>query len=63
MGRLKLHRLLQALLNTDETFAQLLKEMVLAVLSYHDTAGDEPEKLYHAFVLGLLTHGSLCHSF
>jgi hypothetical protein len=57
MGRLKLHRLLQALLNTDfETFTQLLKEMVLAVLSYHDTAGDEPEKLYHAFVLGLLTH-------
>jgi hypothetical protein len=57
IGSLKLHRLLQALLNTDfETFAQLLKEMVLTVLSYHDTAGDEPEKLYHAFVLGLLTH-------
>jgi hypothetical protein len=49
--------LLAALTKTDfETFAQLLKEMVLAMLSYHDTAGDEPEKLYHAFVLGLLTH-------
>ncbi|MCP4698104.1 MAG: hypothetical protein GY862_14815, partial [Gammaproteobacteria bacterium] len=23
---------------------------------YHDTAGDEPERVYHAFVLGLLTH-------
>jgi hypothetical protein len=52
-----LQELLAALTKTDfETFAQLLKEMVLAILSYHDTAGDEPEKVYHAFVLGLLTH-------
>jgi hypothetical protein len=33
-----------------------LKEIVLAVLSFHDTAGNNPEKVYHAFVLGLLTH-------
>jgi hypothetical protein len=57
VGSERLQDLLSALTRTDfETFAELLKEMVLAVLSYHDTAGDEPEKLYHAFVLGLLTH-------
>lgn len=27
-----------------------------AILSYHDTAGDEPERVYHAFILGLLVH-------
>jgi len=57
VGSRRLQKLLQALLKTDfKTFAQLLKEMVLAVLSFHDTAGDEPERVYHAFVLGLLTH-------
>ncbi|MDM8560104.1 AAA family ATPase [Candidatus Parabeggiatoa sp. HSG14] len=57
LGRLQLQKLLQALIKTDfETFGSLLKEMVLTILSYHDTAGKEPEKVYHAFVLGLLTH-------
>ncbi|MDM8560267.1 AAA family ATPase [Candidatus Parabeggiatoa sp. HSG14] len=57
IGRLQLQKLLQALIKTDfETFGFLLKEMVLTILSYHDTAGKEPEKVYHAFVLGLLTH-------
>jgi hemerythrin superfamily protein len=57
LGRLQLQKLLQALIKTDfETFGELLKEMVLTILSYHDTAGKEPEKVYHAFVLGLLTH-------
>ncbi|EDN67847.1 protein containing DUF1703 [Beggiatoa sp. PS] len=57
VGSKRLQKLLQALLKTDfQTFTELLKEMVLAVLSYHDTAGDKPERVYHAFVLGLLTH-------
>ncbi|MDJ0837584.1 MAG: AAA family ATPase [Acidobacteriota bacterium] len=29
-------------------------ELVKGVLSYHDTAGEEPERVYHAFMLGLL---------
>jgi hypothetical protein len=57
VGRQRLQKLLQALLKTDfQTFTELLKEIVLAVLSFHDTAGNNPEKVYHAFVLGLLTH-------
>ncbi|RKZ37847.1 MAG: AAA family ATPase [Gammaproteobacteria bacterium] len=57
IGSRRLQHLLSALIKTDfETFGELLREMVLAILSYHDTAGDEPEKVYHAFVLGLLTH-------
>ena len=57
VGSERLQKLLQALTKTDfKTFGELLKEMVLAVLSFHDTSGDEPEKVYHAFVLGLLTH-------
>lgn len=57
IGSKRLQNLLHALIQTDfNTFSVLLKEMVLAILSYHDTAGDEPEKVYHAFVLGLLTH-------
>ncbi|EDN69806.1 protein containing DUF1703 [Beggiatoa sp. PS] len=57
IGGKRLQMLLSALTKTDfETFGELLKEMVLVILSYHDTAGNEPEKVYHAFVLGLLTH-------
>ncbi|MDM8561498.1 AAA family ATPase [Candidatus Parabeggiatoa sp. HSG14] len=56
VGSQRLQQLLRALTKTDfKTFGKLLKEMVLAVLSYHDTAGKKPEKVYHAFVLGLLT--------
>ena len=57
VGSQRLHHLLQALTEADfKTFGKLLKEMVLAMLSYHDMAGKEPERVYHAFVLGLLTH-------
>jgi hemerythrin superfamily protein len=57
IGSRQLQRLLKALTQVDfKTFGSLLNEMVLAILSYHDTAGQEPEKVYHAFVLGLLTH-------
>jgi len=57
VGGVQLQELLHALLQTNwKTFCKLLKDMVLAVLSYHDTAGKKPEKVYHAFVLGLLTN-------
>ena len=57
IGSQRLRDLLHALIETDwETFGELLQEMVLALLSYHDTAGKEPERVYHAFVLGLLTN-------
>lgn len=49
--------LLQALVRGDiTTFGKMLQDLVLAILSYHDTAGDEPERVYHAFVLGLFVH-------
>ena len=57
VGSQRLRTLLDALTQASfKKFCKLLKEMVLSVLSYHDTAGDEPERVYHAFVLGLLTH-------
>ena len=37
-----------------EIFAGLFEEFVLNNLSYFDAAGKEPEKVYHAFVLGML---------
>lgn len=39
-----------------KTFGKILLDIVVAVLNYHDTGGDEPERVYHAFVLGLLVH-------
>jgi hypothetical protein len=56
MGSQRLRDLLHSLTQADlKKFGKQLKEMVLSVLSYHDTAGDAPERVYHAFVLGLLT--------
>jgi len=57
VGHQQLQALLRSLIQTDwKTFGKRLKDMVLSVLSYHDTAGQEPERVYHAFVLGLLTN-------
>ncbi len=57
VGSQRLQDLLQALTQASfKKFGKLLKEMVLSILSYHDTAGSEPERVYHAFVLGLLTN-------
>jgi hypothetical protein len=57
VGSQRLHHLLKALTEADfKQFGKLLKEIVLAMLSYHDMAGKAPERVYHAFVLGLLTH-------
>jgi hypothetical protein len=44
-----------ALLSGDAaTFEALLERLLLTVLSFHDPAGREPEKLYHGLILGLL---------
>jgi hypothetical protein len=57
IGDHRLQQLLKALMQEDIAgFEQYLAEMVQAVLSYHDTSGDEPERVYHAFVLGLLVN-------
>ncbi|MEI6258621.1 MAG: AAA family ATPase [Deltaproteobacteria bacterium] len=57
IGDHRLQQLLKALMQEDIAgFEQYLAEMVQTVLSYHDTSGDEPERVYHAFVLGLLVN-------
>ncbi|MEE4359824.1 MAG: AAA family ATPase [Desulfococcaceae bacterium] len=51
----RIEAMLTALKNGDaETFEFYLADTVERVLSVHDTGGPEPEKFYHAFVLGLL---------
>ena len=47
--------LLKAMLEGDErTFAKTLSMLVTNTLSYHDTGGRMPERVYQAFLLGLL---------
>lgn len=36
------------------TFAELFQSFLLHALSYHDISSDESERVYHAFVLGML---------
>ncbi len=53
----RVHALARALLAGDaETAERLLQDMVLRSLSFHDTGRGpgEPERVYHAFMLGLL---------
>jgi hypothetical protein len=53
----KLEYLLNALLSQDyKLFERLLSELVLQTLSYFDTAGKEVEKVYQAFLLGMLVN-------
>ena len=55
IGSQKHQELLKALINGDvELFADLFEEFVLSMLSFHDTKKDEPERVYQAFILGLL---------
>ncbi|MBF0240585.1 MAG: AAA family ATPase, partial [SAR324 cluster bacterium] len=62
IGDDRLRHLLQALLSGDiKTFGKWLRDMVLETLSFHDTAGQEPERVYHAFVLGLLVNLGQSH--
>ncbi len=50
----KLQIMLKALIEGDiPIFEKMLKQIVLAVFSYHDF-GNEPERVYHALVAGLL---------
>ncbi|NFS12404.1 AAA family ATPase [Clostridium botulinum] len=47
--------MLNALVTGDvETFAGFFKNFVLNNISYFDVSGEEPEKVYHAFVLGMI---------
>ena len=47
--------MLKTLITGDiKIFAGLFKEFVINNLSYFDVSGKEPERVYHAFVLGML---------
>ncbi len=49
------HLLLQSLISGDvDTFSQLFQKFILSSVSVFDVGANEPEKIYHAFVLGLL---------
>lgn len=55
LSMLKYKNMLNALITGDiENFGYLFKHFVLNNLSYFDVSGKEPEKIYHAFVLGML---------
>ncbi len=57
IGGNKLKDLLQALVAGDlDRFSELLQYFVKTIWSYYDAADPEPEKVYHAFFLGLLIH-------
>ncbi|WP_206154957.1 AAA family ATPase [Clostridium muellerianum] len=47
--------MLKSLINGDiKTFGKILKKFVLSSVSYFDISGQESEKVYHAFILGML---------
>jgi hypothetical protein len=47
--------LLSSLINGDiDSFSQLFHEFVISSASMFDISGNEPEKIYHAFILGML---------
>jgi hypothetical protein len=53
----KLNDLLKFFVEGDvEGFELLLQDFVVSMLSYYDTAGRDPERVYQAFVLGLLVN-------
>ena len=55
MTNQKYELMLNTLITGDiEIFAGLFKEFVINNLSYFDVSGKEPERVYHAFVLGML---------
>ncbi|MBM4319676.1 MAG: hypothetical protein FJ125_06885 [Deltaproteobacteria bacterium] len=56
-GEKSVRLLLRAMLAGDEAgFGELLTTLVLRTFSYHDMAGPEPERVYQAFLLGLLVY-------
>ena len=47
--------MLKALITKDvETFDEIFTEFIVRSMSYFDVSGKEPEKVYHAFVLGMI---------
>lgn len=49
----------ESLLDGDTgRFKKKFQRLVLEILSYHDIGGNEPEKVYKIFVLGMLTLGT-----
>ena len=53
----KLRQMLNALIRCDiETFGEFLNDFVISTLSYFDTEKKNPEKVYQAFMLGLLVN-------
>lgn len=51
----KYRLLLNSMINGDiDTFSQLFQEFVLSSFSTFDITQEDPEKVYHAFVLGML---------
>ncbi|MFW5892441.1 MAG: PD-(D/E)XK nuclease domain-containing protein, partial [Bacteroidota bacterium] len=55
IGRSNLNEMLKALISGDsELFGEILSSFVVNYLSYYHTSQDHIEKVYHAFVLGML---------
>lgn len=55
INKTNFHLLLQSLTQGDiKTFSEIFQELVRSSMSVHDIPQDEPERVYHAFVLGLL---------
>jgi len=53
----KTKKLLQSLINGNiESFERILSEFIVTTLSYFDTSGKNVEKVYQAFILGLLVN-------
>ena len=51
----KYNTMLKALITKDiEVFEEIFSDFVMRNMSYFDPSGEEPEKVYHAFVLGMI---------
>ncbi len=56
-GNRSLDPLFEALWQRDvQALSERMNALLKHLLSFHDTAGDLPERVYHAFFLGLLAH-------
>ena len=56
-GQSAVRALFSALLAGDaDTFGRYLTDLLRDTLSYHDVAGPRRERIYHAFIAGLLVH-------
>ena len=56
------NEMLKALVNFDyEVFEEIFIDYVEKSLSYFDVSGEEPEKVYHSFILGMLVSLNRSH--